>query len=86
MGNDLSTSILLAPLSLNDCHIDGELDLMRYYIYKRKVRRKSIQSSALNAIINRKRKVKTDDVSLAPVLADETLYFQTDGARILAFR
>ena len=27
-----------------------------------------------------------DDVSLAPVLADETLYFQTDGARILAFR
>lgn len=27
-----------------------------------------------------------DDVSLPPVLADETLYFQTDGARILAFR
>jgi len=27
-----------------------------------------------------------DDVSLPPVVASETLYFQTDGARILAYR
>jgi|APSaa5957512535_1039671.scaffolds.fasta_scaffold01528_2 outer membrane protein assembly factor BamB len=27
-----------------------------------------------------------DDVSLPPILADETLYFQTDGARLIAYR
>ncbi len=27
-----------------------------------------------------------DDISLPPVLADETLYFQTDGARLIAYR
>ena len=56
MGNDISSSIIPPPLSLHDCLVDGELDLMRYYMYKRRVRRQSLQSTGLHEIINRKRK------------------------------
>ena len=51
MGNNVSTSIIPPPLSLNDCVVDGELDIARYFIYKRIYRRKMIQSDALNTII-----------------------------------
>ena len=56
MGNDLSSSIVPPPLSVNDCIVNGELDLMRYYMYKRKLRRKISQYTGLNEIVNRKRK------------------------------
>ena len=55
MGNDISVLITSTPLSLSDVLIDGELDLARYYIYKRKVRMKEFQNYSLNHLI-RKRK------------------------------
>ena len=67
MGNDLSSSITPPPLSLNDCVVDGELDIARYYIYKRRVRREMNQNAALNAIINRKRKAATNVTPVSKV-------------------
>ena len=43
MGNDLSSSIIPPPISLNDCVVDGELDIARYSIYKRRVRREKVR-------------------------------------------
>ena len=60
MSNDLSSSISPPPLSLNDCVVDGELDIARYFIYKRRVRRETNQKAALNAIIYGERKAATD--------------------------
>ena len=56
MGNDISRSIIPPPLSINDCVVDGELDLMRYYMYKRRQRIQLIQSTQLKEIVNLKRK------------------------------
>ena len=56
MGNDLSSSIVPPPLSVNDCIVNGELDFMRYYMYKRKLRRKLSQYTGLKEIGNHKRK------------------------------
>ena len=56
MGNDRSLSIIPPPLSLNDYLVDGELDLMRYYMYKMRVRKQSFQSTALHDIVHLKRK------------------------------
>ena len=64
MGDDVSTSIIPPPLSLNDCVVDDELDIARYFIYKRIYRRKMIQSDALNTIIHKKWKAVTN---LAPL-------------------
>ena len=50
MGNDLSSSITPPPLSLNDCVVNGELDIARCYVYKRRVQRDKNQIDALNAI------------------------------------
>ena len=57
MGNEVSSSIVPPPLSINDCLIDGELDLMRYYIYRRRVRTQSLQSKLFKEIIGCKRKL-----------------------------
>ena len=67
MGNNLSFSMIPPPLSLNDCVVDGELDIARYYIYKRRVRRETNQNAALNAIINRKRKAATNVTPVSKV-------------------
>jgi len=67
MGNDLSSSITPPPLSLNDCVVDGELDIARYYIYKRRFRRETNQNAAMNAIIHRKRKAVTNVTPLSKV-------------------
>ena len=71
MGNDLSSSITPPPLSLNDCVVDGELDIARYYIYKRRVRRETNQNSAMNALIHRKRKVVTNVTPLSKVCKNQ---------------
>ena len=56
MGNNISSSIIPPPLSLNDCLVDGELDLMWYYMYKMRLIKQSFQSTALHDIIRLKRK------------------------------
>lgn len=56
MGNDLSSSIIPPPLSVNDCIVSGELDIMRYYMYKRRLRRRLSQYTGLKEIVNHKRK------------------------------
>ena len=60
MGNDLSSSITPPPLSLNDYVVDGELDIARCSIYKKRVRRETNQNAVLNATIYGKRKAVTD--------------------------
>ena len=63
MGNDISQSTIPPPTSINDCVVDGELDLMQYYIYKRRNRRQLLQSTQLNEIVNHKRKWYEDTLS-----------------------
>ena len=64
MGNDISSSIIPPPLSINDCVVDGELDLMRYYMYKRRLRTQLLQSTQLKKIVNHKRKRHDNALSL----------------------
>ena len=63
MGNDISRSTIPPPISINDCVAGGELDLMQYYIYKRRTRRQLLQSTQLNEIVNHKRKWYEDTLS-----------------------
>ena len=67
MGNDLSSSIAPLPLSLIDCFVDGELDIARYYICKRRVRREMNQNAALNPIVHQKRKDFTNTIPVSKV-------------------
>ena len=60
MGNDISLSITPQPLSVNDCFINGELDLIRYYMYKRRLRRQLLRHTQLKEIVNHKRKGYVD--------------------------
>ena len=75
MGNDLSSSITPPPLSLNDCVVDGELDIARYYIYKRRVRRETNQNAALNAIIYRKRKAGTNITPVSKLVKQQSIRY-----------
>ena len=54
MRNDVSSSITPPPLSLQECTVDGELDLLRYYIYRRRIKKKLLQSSSLQQFIKMK--------------------------------
>ena len=36
MGQDISKSYIPPPLSLRDCYVDGEIDLVRYRLYRRR--------------------------------------------------
>ena len=60
MGNDVSVSIAPTPLSLSDVFIDGELDLLRYYMCKRKDRIKEFQKHSLNHLIRKRENVNQD--------------------------
>ena len=60
MGNNISSSIIPPPLSLNDCIVNGDLDLLRYYMYKRRRRIQSLQRTALDEIVKVKRKFCDD--------------------------
>ena len=63
MGNDISSSITPPPLSLQDCTIDGELDLLRYSIYRKRIKKKVLQNSLLQQFV--KRKKEDDPFSIA---------------------
>ena len=41
MENDSSSSITPPQLSINECVVDGEMDILHYYIYKIKIQGKS---------------------------------------------
>ena len=60
MGYDIP-SILTTPLSFKDCFADGEVDINRYWNYKRRRRRKTNASQILTAIIKKTRKRKIDE-------------------------
>ena len=63
MGNDISSSITPPPLSLQDCTIDGELDLLRYSIYRKRIKKKVLKNSLLQQFV--KRKKEDDPFSIA---------------------
>ena len=60
MGYDIP-SILTTPLSFKDCFVDGEVDINRYWNYKRRRGRKTNASQILTAIIKKTRKRKIDE-------------------------
>ena len=56
----MSVSIAPAPLSLSDVLIDGELDLARYCMCKRKDRIKEFQNNSLNHLIRKREHANQD--------------------------
>ena len=59
MGQDLSTAINPAPLTLTRCFVDGNIDLSRYYIYKRRC---AEQDKAL--VVYRMNAIKKESLSM----------------------
>ena len=62
MGNEVSVSIAPTPLPLSDVFINGELDLLRCYMCKRKGLIKEFQNYSLNHLILKRENCKVDQI------------------------
>ena len=60
MGNDVSVSIAPTPLSLSDVFINGELDLLRSCMCKRKKLIKEFQNYSLNHLVRKRENANHD--------------------------
>ena len=49
MGDDISSSISPPPVNLNDCFINGEIDLYRYKAYKNRCRHQNVRFRRLQS-------------------------------------
>ena len=63
MGQDLSTAINPPPLTLTHCFVDGNIDLSRYYIYKR---RRAEQDKAF-VVYRMNAKKKSESMTFPPL-------------------
>ena len=64
MGQDISKSYIPPSLSLHDCYIDGEIDLVRYRLYQRRTYKNLFIDVEAMIKKNKKRKLnKTITVS-----------------------
>ena len=69
MGFDIASYLEPPPISITDCLVNGEIDIHRYRMYKRRKLRKELQSNILNSIIRKhqnKRKRGNEEVFISP--------------------
>ena len=65
MGQDVSKSITPPPLSLQDCLINGQIDIIRYIYYRSKID-DMIKIDEVLVGINKKRKLNDFNESKRP--------------------
>ena len=88
MGFDIASYLEPPPISISDCLVNGEIDIHRYRMYKRRKLRKELQSNILNSIIRKhqnKRKRGNEEVFIPPrkrvrsVKRHKLFYRDSDG-------
>jgi hypothetical protein len=61
MGQDISKSYLPPPVSLRDCYVDGEIDLVRYWLFWQRTYKRNFID--IEAMMNNNKKRKLNEKS-----------------------
>ena len=67
MGYQITSSISTIPSSLHDCFVNGEVDIYRYWTYKRRKRRKMNNLLILDSIVKKTRKRTNIEMESKPI-------------------
>jgi len=67
MVDQITSSISTIPLSLRDCFVNGEVDIYRYWTYKRRKRRKMNNLLILDSIVKKTRKRTNIEMESKPI-------------------
>ena len=67
MADQITHSISTIPLSLRDCFVNGEVDIYRYWTYKRRKQRKMNNLLILDSIVKKTRKRTNIEMESKPI-------------------